>query len=73
MGDRRIRQKLERGIILHIVVLDNAAMTVRCVLAQTHVRNQEQIANIFSNCAERLLNDAVVVVCVGTGIVFLWR
>src|SRR6266699_4537666 len=48
-------------------------MTVRRVLAQAHIGDQEKFANILANGAQRLLNDAVLVVGVGSVLVLFRR
>ena len=54
----------KRRIVLNVVMLDDAAMPMRRVFAHADIGDQQQIANILANRAQRLLNDAVLVVSI---------
>src|SRR5881628_3202769 len=43
------------------------------VYSHRHTSVIRSRSRTFSRIAQRLLNDAVVIICVGTGIIFLWR
>ena len=63
--DRHAREQLERRVVLHLAVLDDAAVAVRGVLAQAHVRHHQQLLAGRADRADRLLHDAVVGVALG--------
>ena len=52
-------------VVLHLAVLDDAAVAVRGVLAQAHVGDDQQLLAGGADRADRLLHDAVVGVALG--------
>ena len=73
MAHGSIRQQLECRVILNIIVFDHAAMPVRRVLAQTHVRNQQQVSNILAYRTQRLLHDAILIISIGADLILFRR
>ena len=53
-----IGDQFESGIVIDIVMPDHTAMAMRCVFAQTDVRDQQQIADVLTYGAECILNDS---------------
>ena len=44
MADRGADEQLERRIVVDPLAVDDTAMSVRCVLAQTDVRDEDEVA-----------------------------
>ncbi len=65
------REEVQRGIVVHIAVDDDAAMAVVGVLAQADVSNEQQIGHAFLDGTHRLRDDPGVTVSARAHTVFL--
>ena len=70
---RRAREQLERRVVRHLAVDDHAAVSVRRVLAETHVGHQHQLGEARPQRAQRLLHDSVLLPRAGRLLVLLRR
>ena len=66
VGKRRSRIKLQGSVVIYPSIVDDPAMTVAGVLAETHVRYYQQVRDGLLNDADGLLDDTVSVVGLGT-------
>ena len=71
MTDGRVGKQLQGGIILDVIMFDDAAVTVNRVFTQAYVGDQKKVTNVLAYCTKRLLNDAILVVGVGRQIILL--
>ena len=60
VAGRRAREQLERLVVLHDPVHEDAAVAVRGVLAQADVRDEHELRLIGGERPERLLDDPVL-------------
>ena len=56
-----------------IALVDHAAVAMGHVLAETDIREKHEFGHPLAQSAQRLLDDAVIVVCAGGGFVLLLR
>jgi hypothetical protein len=63
--ERRFRQPLERGVVIHVAVDDVAAVSVAGVFAVADVGDDQQPRRLFAQGADGPLHDAIVIVCAG--------
>jgi hypothetical protein len=73
MTDCGFGKNLDGCIVIHVVMLDNAAMAVRRVFTQADIGDQKQVANILPNGPQGSLNDAGLVAGIGAGFIFAGR
>lgn len=70
VGKRRLGQKVQRGVIVHGVPVDEAAMPVIGILAQADVGNHDQIGKLVLQGLDRALDNSVLGVGLGAERVF---
>ena len=73
MRDGRAREQLERRIVVHLAVADDAAVPVRRVLAQADVGDEKQLGEARPQRPQRLLHDPVLEPRAGTLVVLVLR
>ncbi len=62
VGKRGLGQPLQGGIVIHVAILDVAAVAVAGVLAIAHVGDHQQLGRLAADGADGALDDAIVVV-----------
>src|SRR5262249_39335648 len=60
VGDGGARDQLERGVVVDLVAVEDAAVAVRRVLAEADVRQEQQLRKPRPQLAQGLLHDAVL-------------
>src|SRR5262249_53798216 len=73
VADRRAPEQLERLVVHDAVLVDDAAVPVRRVLAEAHVGEEQQVREAVAQLAQRLLDDAVRVPGAGALVVLRVR
>ena len=59
VGDRRLREQLDRDVVVDLAVADEAAVAVRRVLAQADVGDHGQVRVRLLQRPDRHLHDAL--------------
>ena len=70
---RRLRQPFQRGVVIHVVVLDEAAVAVAGVFAVADVGHDQQVGGFAADGADGALHDAIVVIGAGRHFVLRFR
>ena len=71
--DRRLRKELERDVVVHLAVADDATVPVRRVLAHAYVGDHEEIGVGLLQGSDGELDDPLGVVGARAGLVLLTR
>ena len=64
-------QQLQAGVVVHVTVFHDAAVTVVGILAETNVGDDQHIGDIALDYPDRFLDDSLGVVSLGPNSVFL--
>jgi hypothetical protein len=62
VADRRAHELFDGGVIGDVVPIDDAAVAVRCVLAEAHVRDHDHVGHGVANRANRGMQRSVEIV-----------
>jgi len=71
MGQGGFGQKLQGGVVKHVLPLNEAAVTVVCVFTQTNIGYHQNLRKFFLYHPYSLLHNTVVVISSGAGAVLL--
>ena len=62
MGDRDLGQELDRDVVVHLALAHEAAVPMRGIGAQTHVRDDDELRVRLLQSPQRHLDDALIVI-----------
>ena len=71
--DRGARKEVERLVVVDLVAVEDPAVSVRRVLAEAHVGDQDDLGEARTQCAQRTLDDSVLLVGAGRDVVLFLR